>query len=214
MAARAAMMLALAVVGVLLVGLWLLERPHDGKGSVPQVPEYQSIEFQAAKRIDSPRRLDDFLLTDAAGQPFGRERLEGQWNLAFIGFTHCPDVCPMTLSLLEHLSNRLDDHDVALQPVFVSVDPERDTPEELARYSSYFGDRVVAATGQRQQLQRFCDSLDFAWVKVPMGQGNYTIDHSGALALIDPQARLVGYFLPPLDLEAIEIDLIRLAAVM
>jgi protein SCO1 len=208
MARLTVMLLALLLVVAASLAMSLLDSQQ-----APD-PMQQAITLSAGQTLGTPRQLEEFQLVDAAGQAFGRERLKGQWNLAFIGFTHCPDVCPMTLSLLEHLSIRLDDHEVALQPVFVSVDPERDTPEELARYSSYFGDRVVAATGQRQQLQRFCDSLDFAWVKVPMGQGNYTIDHSGALALVDPQARLVGYFLPPLDLEAIEIDLIRLAAVM
>ncbi len=127
-----------------------------------------------------------------------------------IGFTHCPDVCPAALGQMAALQKRLAALDAGLEVVFVSVDPERDSPAELAGYVEFFGDDVVAATGEPEQLQRFADSLDFAWVKVPQSEGRYTVDHSAALALIDPNAHLVGYFVPPLDIQGMAGDLERI----
>jgi protein SCO1 len=161
--------------------------------------------------IDQPRPLADFELVDHRHRKLTPDQFRGQWNIAFIGFTHCPDVCPATLTRLAHLESRLGEQGRAVQTVFVSVDPERDSVEELARYAGFFGSELVAATGSPDQLDRFTGTLDFAYVKVPQGNGRYTVDHSGALALIDPQARLVGYFTPPFDLEGIEADLVRLA---
>lgn len=162
--------------------------------------------------VDPPRPLTDFELLDHREQPFGNAILQGRWTLLFIGFTHCPDICPSTLSLLSRLQASLSAQAVDLQTVFVSVDPDRDTPQILKRYVGFFGDDLIAATGHREQIDQLCDSLDFAYVKVPQGQGRYTVDHSGALALIDPRARLAGYFLPPFDLTAIEEDLQRIGA--
>jgi protein SCO1 len=161
--------------------------------------------------VDPPRPLAEFELVDHRGQGFDNARLEGRWSLLFIGFTHCPDICPSTLSLLSGLEVSLSQQAIDLQTVFVSVDPERDTPETLADYVGFFGDVLIAATGRQNQLDRLCDSLDFAYVTVPMGKGRYSVDHSGALALIDPQGRLAGYFFPPFEPAAIETDLRRLA---
>jgi protein SCO1 len=160
--------------------------------------------------IGQPRPLGDFELVDHRHRKLTADDFRGHWSIAFIGFTHCPDICPATLTRLAHLDSRLNEQGRAVQTVFVSVDPERDSVEELARYAGFFSDDLVAATGSPDQLARFTGTLDFAYVKVPQGNGRYTVDHSGALALIDPQARLVGYFTPPFDLEGIESDLVRL----
>ena len=157
--------------------------------------------------LDTPRPLEDFELVDQHGDSFRGQDLKEHWSLVFIGFTHCPDVCPATLHLLGELDQRLRSDGYVVNPVFVSVDPERDTPEVLASYVGHFSERIVGATGPHDQLARLCDGLDFAYVKIPSSKGRYTIDHSGALALIDPQSRLVGYFMPPFDANRMTADL-------
>lgn len=165
------------------------------------------VVLQAGTALPEPRPLADFELVDQSGKPFGRNQLKGTWNLLFLGFTHCPDVCPQTLAVLSAIDNRRDPHDARVQTVFVSVDPERDTPSHLAEYTAYFNPEFAGVTGEKPELDRLCDSLDFAYVKVPQGEGRYTVDHSTPVALIDPQARVVGYFSQPLDIEAVAADL-------
>jgi protein SCO1 len=176
---------------------------------VRQDPSSSPLVLDSGHVVVPPRTLDSFELIDHRDRTFDNDQLMGRWSIAMIGFTHCPDICPTALHQLAILRERLAERDGELGVVFVSVDPERDTPDVLDRYIGFFGTGLIGATGEGQQLRRFADSLDFAWVKVPQGQGRYTVDHSGALALIDPEARLAGYFVPPFDLEAMEADLER-----
>ena len=107
----------------------------------------EPLALRAGTALPEPRALPDFALVDQAGRPFGRARFEGRWSLLFTGFTHCPDVCPTTLALMAELRRRVARDD--LQFVFVSVDPERDTPEVVARYLAHFDPALVGATGAR-----------------------------------------------------------------
>ncbi len=128
----------------------------------------------------------------------------------FTGFTHCPDICPTTLALFAALRGRLPGDEI--QFVFVSVDPERDTPERIADYLAHFDARLVGATGTRMEIERFTKSLGLAQVRNPGVGGDYTVDHSAALVLIDPKARVAGYFQPPHDAEALAADLAPLSS--
>jgi protein SCO1 len=191
-------LLIMAVVAAVLLAAAVLVH-HSRPAPVP--------DWQHAVAVDPPRLLADFELIDHYHQPYDRQRFEGVWTLVMLGFTHCPDICPAGLTQLSVLQQRLARRDADLDILFVSVDPGRDTPESLAEYVSFFGADLVGATGEPNQLRRLADSLEFAWVKVPLGEGRYTIDHSAALALVNPNAQLSAYFLPPLDLAAIEADL-------
>lgn len=190
--------LALAVIAM-LVG-WVL---------ASWSPRGAEVELVHGVALEAPRAIADFSLVDQSGQPFTRENLEGEWSLLFIGFTHCPDICPMTLTVLGVIQDRVQAQGQAVQGVFVSVDPERDTPDELRRYLDFFDSDFIGVSGDLNALNRLCDNLDFGFVKVPRSDGDYTVDHSGALALIGPNAELVGYFLPPLDIDKIVADLSR-----
>lgn len=191
---RTLLILALVVAGALA---WVAFLPATSG----------ALELRAGTLLEAPRSIEGFELIDQRGQPFGRGDLTGEWSLVFIGFTHCPDVCPSTLYLLDQLDRRLLDKGHDIGTVFVSVDPERDTPEVLAEYLGHFSDRIAGVTGSPAQLSGFCEQLDFAYVKIPGSEGRYTVDHSGALALIDPQARLLGYFLPPFEVDALTADI-------
>lgn len=164
--------------------------------------------LSAGTALPEARELPAFALEDQAGQPFDRKRLEGRWSLLFTGFTHCPDVCPTTVALMADLNRRVAREDV--QFVFVSVDPERDTPEVVARYLAHFDPALVGATGARAEMERLTAGLGLGQVRNPGGGDEYTVDHSTAFVLIDPDARLAGYFSAPHDRDALAADLSRL----
>lgn len=197
---RPAIPIAVAIAVVLLLAAVGLLRPASEEDSGTPL-------LNAGTALAEPLPLVEFRLEDQSGRAFGRGDLEGEWSLLFAGFTHCPDACPATLALLARLQARLHADGHPLRVVFLSVDPERDTPEQLARYAGYFGEHIVAATGQRAEIDALAKSLGLAYVRVPGSGEHYSYDHSTAVVLIDPAARLAGYFRPPLDLDAIERDL-------
>lgn len=157
--------------------------------------------------LDPPRDVAEFELADQHGRPFTTADFRGRWTVLFVGFTHCPDICPTTLGLLASVENRLSEARRPLQFVFVSADPERDSPARLREYVSLFNADWTALSGPFDQLDRLLDSLQLAYVKVPMGDGDYTIDHSTALVLIDPQARMAGFYPAPHEPAELVVDL-------
>lgn len=187
---------AVAGLAALLLGLWAASR-----WPAPAPPA-----LQAGIALPQRRAVAEFSLADQNGAPFTRRQLEGRWSLLFAGYTHCPDVCPTTLAVMKGVAQRL--HDPALRMVFVSVDPERDTPEQLRRYVGYFGEGIVGATGPAAELDKLCASLGLAYMKVPgPTPEDYAMDHSAALVLIDPQARIAAYFQPPHKADTLAADL-------
>jgi len=164
--------------------------------------------LQAGVLLPQPRAVSDFQLIDQDGKPFTGERLKDHWSLLFVGFTHCPDVCPTTLALMKSLEQRLQAGHRPLQLLFISADPQRDTPEKLKSYIRYFSPTLTGATGTPETLTRLCADLGLAYVKVPGATENdYVIDHSTALVLLNPDGRVAGYFQPPHRLDALAADL-------
>jgi protein SCO1/2 len=156
--------------------------------------------------LTQPRDIAPFALTDQDGRPFTEQQLRGHWTLLFAGFTHCPDVCPTTLALMGQLRRQLAAGPERLELLFLSVDPERDTPARLKAYVEHFGAAIRGVTGPGAALDAFCASLGLAYVKVP-GAGDYTVDHSAALVLLDPQGRIAAYFQAPHRLDTLAADL-------
>jgi len=158
-----------------------------------------------------PRPIGEFELVDQNGQPLTRKAFEGRWSLVFAGFTHCPDVCPTTLATLAKLKTRLHERNSELQVLFLSVDPERDTPALLAQYVGHFDPGMIGATGSKEQIDRLCADLGLAYIRNLGTAGEYTVDHSAALVLVDPQAQIAAYFQPPFDLDGLVADFAALA---
>ena len=165
----------------------------------------EPLTLRAGTALLEPRPIADFAFLDEEGLPFERKDLEGRWSLLFTGFTHCPDVCPTTVALMSELRHRTSRDD--LQFVFVSVDPERDTPEVVAAYLAHFDPELVGTTGARAEMERFTSALGLAQVRNPGVGDEYTIDHSTALVLVDPKARIAGYFQAPHQRDALAADL-------
>ena len=143
-----------------------------------------------------------FHLTDHHGQPFGLDRLEGKWTFLFFGYTHCPDVCPMALSVLANVDKRLHGSGDAthVQYVFVSVDPQRDTLAHLADYVTYFDKSFIGATAPEKELSLLTRQLGILYTRTePDARGDYLVDHTASILLVDPKARLVAVFSTPHD---------------
>ena len=170
---------------------------------------------QAITLLPNPRVLPAFALQQASGAPLTRDALKGHWTVVFLGFTHCPDVCPTTLAQLSAAQKQWASLPVASRPrvLFVSADPERDTPELVARYAHAFHPDSLAATAPVPDLEKFARSLSLVFMKVPGTSGkpdDYSIDHSAALVVLDPQARMAGVAQPPFDIPGIAADLAAL----
>ena len=170
----------------------------------------KDIEIASGTLLKQPRAIEAFQLADTAGAPFDNARLQNHWSLVFAGFTYCPDVCPSTLAMLKSLKGKLDAAGTPLQVVFVSVDPQRDTADKLDRYVHYFSPDFIGATGSEAELEKLARSMSLVFAKVPGDSpDNYTMDHSAALVLINPEAQVAGYFLPPHRPDQLSADLQR-----
>jgi len=183
-----ALAIAVAILAA-LAGLWA-GRMLLG----PRVPPQTE-----ATLLNRPRALPALALVDQHGQALGLDRLQGKWSLFFFGFTHCPDVCPTTLSTLAAAARLLAELPEPQRPqvVFVTVDPERDTPQVLAEYARFFDPAFLAASASPEATAALAGQLGVAYQKVPRDGGGYTMDHSAALFLFNPRAELNAIFSPP-----------------
>jgi protein SCO1/2 len=166
--------------------------------------------------LPEPLPLPDFELYDQHNEPFSRDSLRGRTNLLFFGFTHCPDICPATLQQLALARKQIAESG---QPetslpriILISVDPERDTAENLARYVSAFGDGVLGATGGPEELRELTSALGIFFEKEPAGERDYTVSHSTAVLVVDGEARLRALFSAPHKTEFFVHDVPLLAS--
>ena len=138
-----------------------------------------------------------FAMTDAEGRPVDQRLLQGKWSAVFFGYTYCPDVCPATLTTLAAAQTRLGDRGRDLQTVFVSVDPERDTPAQLKSYlaSPAFPKPVVGLTGTAEQLAAIAKAYKVYYAKNGDGPG-YLMDHNSAIYLMNPKGGFVRLIRP------------------
>ena len=171
------------------------------------------LALKTVRLIEPARALPDFQLTRSDGSALHLADLHGHWTLIFLGFTHCPDVCPTTLTSLSQAQKRWETIAAARRPrlLFISVDPERDTPKIIGDYTRYFNAATIAATANEPELGKFAHSLGLVYMKVPQANGDYDMDHSATMILLDPQGRQAGLIRPPLDPNAIAADLALLA---
>ena len=179
--------------------------------STPSAPDQPAT--RAITLFPQPRELPSFSLQQSDGTQLVPGELHGHWTIVFIGFTFCPDVCPLTLAELGPAQRQWEGIPDAVRPrvLFVSVDPERDTPDRIGDYVAAFHRDTLAATGDIPALEEFTRSLSLVFMKVPPADGaredQYSIDHSSAMAVLDPQGRMAGVLQGPLDPAAIAADL-------
>jgi protein SCO1/2 len=130
-----------------------------------------------------------FTLVDHGGRPVTEQTFRGQYTLVFFGFTYCPDVCPTTLADVATVLERLGPLAERVQPLFITVDPERDSPSVLASYVQTFHPRIVGLTGTPEQVHAAAKAYKVYYRKVDDGRGGYLMEHTAVLFLADPEGR-------------------------
>ena len=195
---RSKLIWTFVAVGAALAGLWLARELHS--------PEPQ---LASGTWLPQPRELGNFSLLDEMGRPFTLRELQGRPTLVFFGFTHCPDVCPTTLATLTQA--RKTAAVAGLRVLLVSVDPARDTPAVLEKYVHAFDSDTRGATGTPAEIGRIAREFSVAVQRVDLPNGDYTMDHSAAVFLLDDRARMVGIFTPPFEAKPLAADLRRAA---
>jgi protein SCO1/2 len=173
----------------------------------PRVLTEVEMKINGLYLLETPRKIGDFALIDHHGDAFTTDRLEGVWTLVFFGFTYCPDICPTTMSFLNEFVAALEGTEAAdTEVVMVSVDPARDTVEQLAGYVPYFNPDFTGVTGEFLDIHRFATSLNTPFRKVPGQQSDdYQVDHSSNVVLINPRGDYHGFFKAPLDLAKMKV---------
>jgi protein SCO1/2 len=198
-----------AVIGfIVLEGLAVLAMCQRYRSSEPGAHHLEVLHtsFVPADRL---QRLHTVQLIDQDGRPFGIERVLGRWNILFVGYTSCPDVCPTTLQVLASLAQMPESGVRAghTQLIFVSVDPNRDTPDHLKAYLAHFDGQLIGLTGHQSHIDRLANALGAAYTLQGKGHGFQFNDHSTSLFLLDPQGIYRGTFLRPADPQRILHDL-------
>ena len=134
---------------------------------------------KAVSLHENPRDLPVFSMTNHLGTEFTNQDLNNKWSFIFFGFTHCPDICPITLSILDQTSSKLEKN-ISSQNILISVDPKRDTPEKLKEYVSHFNHEMIGLTGNDEELKNLTQSLGAIYSVVNNEDENYLVDHSAA----------------------------------
>ena len=184
-----------AAAGALLAVAWRYQ-PQGAAGSL------------LASAIGGP-----FRLLDQNGKPFTDGDLLGKWHLVFFGYTHCPDVCPTTLNTLSLALDRLGEKERAdVGIVFISVDPERDTPQALKSYVSSFDGPITALTGSAEAVAQVAKAYRVYYAKHARADGDYDMDHSAVIYLMDPKGRFTATFTPDTPPEAVAQRLQKLGS--
>ena len=135
-----------------------------------------------------------FLLTDHHGRRVSDMDFRGRYMLVFFGFTHCPDVCPSTLRDIAMALDHLDEEADAIQPLFITVDPERDDVAAMAEYVTAFDPRTLGLTGTRAEIDQATAIYRIYSSRVPLGEGDYTMDHSAFTYLMDRKGNYLAHF--------------------
>jgi protein SCO1/2 len=203
------------------LGLWAAQVAFAPTTSRPvetveaAAPAVDPASLKAVRLFPAPRAIPGFALEQSDGTPLTPDELLGHWTVVFLGFTHCPDVCPTTLTELAQSQAEWEALPETRRPrlLFVSVDPERDTPAKTGEYAAYFNKATLAATAPEPALGQFAAGLGLVYMKVATTDGDYSMDHSSALVVIDPQGRQAGLIRPPLVPADIAADLAKLSEV-
>ena len=159
---------------------------------------------------DQQVAIPEFNFIDHNGDAFNREQIKGQWTLWFFGFTHCPDICPTTLATLSNSLNLIEKNQSIddLKIVFVSVDPERDTPVAMNNYISSFHKNIIGTSGYDGELATFLKNMGIIATlnKATNDAKDYQVDHSSALYLIAPNNAISAVFNTPHSASTIAQD--------
>jgi protein SCO1/2 len=180
------LLIALAVVAAVLIGLSL-------STLLPPSEEGASSQAQNRALIGGP-----FELTDHNGNRVTEKDYAGQYKLIYFGFTYCPDVCPTELQTMSAALEEMGENAEKVQPLLITIDPERDTPEALAQYVGHFHSRLVGLTGTPEEVAAAAKAYRVYYAKVEDegSSAEYTMDHSSVLYFMGPDGGFLTHFGP------------------
>jgi len=185
----------LRIIALAGVGLWLtLASARAGDAptqSTRSAAEIMDILMWNREPVGGP-----FALTDQTGRTRADGDFRGKLLLVYFGFTSCPDVCPTDLQAIALALDRLGRDADQLQPIFITVDPERDTAEHLAEYVPMFHPRLLGLTGGAEAIRKVADAYKVYYARVPLKDGDYTVDHTAYIYLMDRDGNYLGFFPP------------------
>lgn len=162
----------------------------------------QAIREAGIVVLPHSRELPALQLASTTGAMQDTQALTGTWRLVFFGYTFCPDICPTTLAELRQLKKLLPaEAQEHMQMLMVSVDPNRDTTEQLKLYLEYFDPEFIGLTGDLADIQTLSNALSIPFIPGDTSKPHYTVDHSGNLAIISPDGRQYGFVRAPLDVK-------------
>jgi cytochrome oxidase Cu insertion factor (SCO1/SenC/PrrC family) len=176
------------------VGLWLMLAPAcAGDAPARSAAEIMDILMWNREPVGGP-----FELTDQTGHTRTERDFRGQLMLVYFGFTYCPDICPTDLQAIGLALDKLGHDAERVQPLFVTVDPERDTAEHLAQYVPMFHPRLIGLTGSAEAIRKAADAYKVYYAKVSLGKAadDYTVDHTAFIYLMDRDGNYLGFFPP------------------
>jgi protein SCO1 len=196
-----ALLCSVGIAGIAAVLLWRHPAP--------------AVELTTGSFVAPSRALPDFSLIDHQGRRFGAPNLRGHWSLLFFGYINCPSICPATLTTLAAMQARLRAEHAAVLPqvIFLSLDAERDTPAQLARFLPNFDPSFIGVTAADQpSVEAVARKLGVAVGIQPAAGGNYAVEHTGAILVLNPQARLTAILTGPFSTGALRADFQRIVA--
>jgi protein SCO1/2 len=211
------MLIALVVLAVLF-GVWYQQHRASSQAKIAQTQQAKkraplpALALKTGSILPVPRVITAFQLVDSKGQAFNNTNLQGHWTIAFFGFTHCPMICPTTMATLKQSFQQLQTAQQKPMPqmLFVSVDPERDTPQRMNDYLLSFNKDFVGATGTKEQIDKLTQEMSVLYMKIQKAGAkseDYNIDHSGTILLLDPKGQLFAVFSPPHNAQELAADL-------
>jgi protein SCO1/2 len=176
--------------------------------SPPGNTEQQQTAEQVAREIVT----GEFTLVAGDGNVVTDTDFRGEWLLVFFGFTHCPDICPTTLGTMALILDELGEDGRNLQPLFITVDPARDTPDVLAAYVAAFHPKIIGLTGSEEQVADAAKSHAAYYARIPLSEGtaasdDYIMDHTAHLYLMDPDGVYATVYSPTHTIESIVSDI-------
>jgi len=204
-------LLIIAAVIAMSAGLWLAQSTNT-KTQTIKPPAIQGAIYSSDKSIRP------FKLLDHLGNEFTNKHLIGKWSIIFVGYTHCPDVCPTTLNLMADMHREMSQQEVSPPNViFLSIDPERDTVDTMKNYIEYFNPEFTGVTGSLPDIEQLSQDLNAVYRKAPGLNGkitddDYLMDHSSALILMNPKGNLQAILTAPHTLGRVIDSIIKTRA--
>jgi len=138
-----------------------------------------------------------FTLVDQNGDKFDSDKMKGHLSLVYFGFTYCPDICPTSLNKLSNVISTLDKYNIDVMPIFITIDPGRDTSELLKGYLSHFHPKFIGLTGSDEEIKQVADLYKVFYVRTQNphnGPKNYLLDHSSFVYLMDKKGKYMKHF--------------------